>query len=93
MCAVALEGLDEYNTEVVKRILEKYPKNYEISETLYLVSSEDDDSSEVARNVGIRGDDRIEGAGGIVFRLWQRYSGFADIELWEWLDDAFETSK
>ena len=48
-------------------------------------------TQEVAVRAGIKGEDRIEDASGVVFRLNGAYAGFAARSLWEWLGQAEET--
>ena len=90
---VVLDEATEENLEVGKRIGQKYPDHYRLNETFYLIKTSYDNSLDVAHVIGIRGNDRIDGSGGVVFRLSQRYSGFAEGNLWEWLEDAFEEVK
>ena len=91
--AVLLDEVEADNSEVEKLIHENYPDNYKFNNSVYFISSQDDTSLEIARVIGIRGKDRIKTSGGVVFRLSQRYAGFAHGDLWEWLDDAFEKTK
>ena len=90
---VALEGLDQFNVEVAKRLAENYPDHYKISDTFFLVGSSPGSTGEISRQAGLRGDNRIEGSGGVVFLLLKRYTGFAASELWEWLDRNFEETE
>ena len=78
--------LTEPNTEVETRIRDKYTGRefYKLNDTFYMVRS-DGISEEVAVNVGIKGDDRIESATGAVFKLNGAYAGYAQKSLWEWL--------
>ena len=64
---------------------EAEPAPYELLPgSVYLVKSFLS-SDEIARLVGIKGDDRD--AAGVVFRLGTGYAGFTKKALWEWLDD------
>ncbi len=76
--------LQDENDEVVKRIEKEYPNNHAVSSTSFLVRT-DEISEKVAIKVGIKGDDRINDASGVVFRLNGAYSGYASRALWEWL--------
>lgn len=76
--------LTDHNDEVVSRIKEKYPKCYSVNEGCFLVRC-DDLTQDVAVAVGIKGEDQVENAGGVVLKLNGAYSGFASRALWEWL--------
>ncbi len=76
--------LTEANAEVDERIQNKYPKRYRLNDTFYLVRS-DNISEEVAINVGIKGDDRVEEVTGAVFKLNGAYAGYSQTSLWDWL--------
>lgn len=75
--------LEAPNDQVVERIKAHYSRFYRISDTCYLVRS-DDVSSQVADKIGL-GTPPLEGALGAVFRLNGSYSGFASPSLWEWV--------
>lgn len=81
--------LRETNDEVAKRVREKYPTAYEMTETCFLVQS-DFIAENVAVSVGIKGEDRIGEASGVVFRLNGHYAGFTSRSLWDWLSQAEE---
>ena len=85
--AVHMIVLSRPNDAVASRIQETYPDNYEITHTCCLVQSKDI-SQKIAVTVGIKGENRIDNATGVVFRLNGAYSGFASRALWEWLDQA-----
>lgn len=79
--------LNEANPEIAERIAESYPTHYRFSDTVFLVS--DDALAEtVSVNVGIKGDDRVDEARGVVFRLNGAYAGYTKRALWEWLSEA-----
>ena len=87
---VVLDEVTEENIEIGRRVSEKYPDHYRLNESFYLIKTQEDKSVDIARMIGIRGEDQVENCGGVVFRLSQHYSGFAAGSLWEWLEDAFE---
>ena len=58
-----------------------------MADNLVLVAS-DDIAEQVAQKVGIKGENRIEGVTGAVFKLNGAYAGFASRALWEWLTEA-----
>ena len=62
----------------------KYPAHYELNKTFFLVKSESA-AKTIAANVGIGGDNRVEGVNGVVFKLNKSYSGFTSDSLWHWL--------
>ena len=76
--------LTEANAEVDERIEIKYPRRYKLNDTFYLVRS-DSISEEVAINVGIKGDGRVQDVTGVVFKLNGSYAGYANTSLWDWL--------
>ena len=79
--------LNEANQKAAERIAKSYPTHYRFSDTVFLVS--DDALAEtVSVNVGIKGDDRIDEAGGVVFHLNGTYAGYTKRVLWEWLSEA-----
>ena len=71
--------LGQTNSEAIERIKDKYPDCYELSETAFLVSS-DQISQKISTNIGIG-----ENFSGVVFKLNQAYSGYFKRSLWEWL--------
>ena len=78
------------HSQISERIRSQYPgttEHFKLSDNLYLVRS-DSIADAVARAVGIKGDDLIENATGIVFRLNTAYAGFASRSIWEWLELA-----
>ena len=86
MCMFAVI-LNEANQKAAERIAESYPAYYRFSDTVFLVS--DDALAEtVSASVGIKGDDRIDEAGGVVFHLNGAYAGYTKRVLWEWLSEA-----
>lgn len=82
--------LREENTEVARRVENRYPGYYQLNDTFFLV--QDNGIAEtVAKSLGIKGDDRIESASGVVFRLNNiAYSGFTVRSLWDWLQKTEE---
>ena len=88
MCTFAIV-LNETNPAVAERIEEKYPDRYRITDTSFLVA-DDTIAERVATAVGIKGDDRIENAAGVVFKLNGVYSGHSSRSLWDWLTLAEE---
>ena len=72
------------NEKVSERI-QAY-RNYPISDRSYLLSSSEI-SGEIAKVIGLQGDDRIDDALGIVFKLNGAYSGYFTKSVWEWLSN------
>ena len=81
--------LDNENHDAVERIRTKYSNYHELSRTLFLVHT-DAIADQVARTIGIKGDNRIEGAEGVVFKLNHSYAGYTSRALWDWLTQAEE---
>lgn len=82
-------ALSDPNPEVAERVRGAYPECYRLSDTLFLVA-DNTIAENVAISVGIKGDDRIEGASGVVFKLNETWSGYAARSLWDWLTLAEE---
>lgn len=79
--------LHETNSEVAQRIKTEYPNNFMYTDTFYLVES-NSIAATVALNIGLKGDDRIEEASGVVFKLNHSFSGYTKRSLWDWLSDV-----
>ena len=77
------------NPMVVQRIKEEYPNAYSLTSTFFLVQS-NSIAEDVAIAAGIKGDEKVENARGVVFRLNGSYSGFTKSSLWDWLQQAQE---
>ena len=76
-------ALSEPNPDAIQRIKGKHPRHYELNDASFLVEG-DYLAEDVATEVGIKGENRIETAYGAVFKLNRYYSGFAAKSLWEW---------
>lgn len=83
--------LKRSNPEVSKRIRETYPDSYSLTDTFFLVQSTGI-AQAVATAAGIKGEDRIKDASGVVFRLNRSYSGYTERALWDWLEQVQERS-
>ena len=59
---------------------------FQLSPTFAVVSSSGVSGS-VAEGVGIKGENKVEGASGVVFKLSSAYSGYTVSSLWEWLGE------
>ena len=76
--------LAEPNVQLAKRIEDKYPHCYKLNDLAFLVEG-DLLAEDIAVEVGIKGDERIEQAVGVVFKLNRSYSGYSPRSLWDWL--------
>ena len=76
--------LTKANTAVANRIAERFPEHLPLNGQCFLVRSKDI-SDKIAHEVGIKGEERIEDAFGVVFKLSETYAGYASRSLWEWL--------
>ena len=86
--AVVLNGA---HPEVAERIEKAYPDFYQLNDTFFLVQKDGIIPAEnVAISLGIKGDDRVENADGVVFRLNNAYAGHSARSLWDWLGQAEE---
>ena len=81
--------LTQPNKEVVARIRKAYPDRHQVTTTCFLVQSKQI-TQDIAINIGLKGEARVEGAVGVVFKLNGAYSGYATRALWEWLSQAEE---
>ena len=82
---VALDADGEVASEMVEERLKRSVSDfYRLSPSVFVVSA-DLLSSELANAAGIKGDDRLSDATGVVFRI-DGYSGFTDRSLWEWME-------
>ena len=72
--------------QVIKRLNKCYPDHYSYhgKENVVLVRTSDL-TEEVAVNIGIKGDRKLEASTGAVFKLNSHYSGFTNGTVWEWL--------
>ena len=64
--------LNRPNPGVTGRLQERYPESFRFTDTCYLVQT-DAIAETVATDAGIKGDDRIEEASGVVFKLNKSY--------------------
>ncbi len=85
--AVILDADGEAESERVEaRLRKKFSSLYRLSPSVFVVAA-DLLSSELAESAGIKGEDRLEGATGVVFRI-DGYSGFTDGSMWEWMGNV-----
>ena len=83
--------LNEPNREVDERIAKAYPRRFKYTDTCYLVAFDESVITEdIAEGTGLKGEDRIENASGVVFKLNAAYSGYTKKTLWEWLNSVEE---
>ena len=79
--------LVEPNDTVMGRLVEAYPEpDHVVLTPTFAVVSADGISSDVAKKVGITGDNRVHDASGAVFQLTSSYAGHTRRALWEWLN-------
>ena len=81
--------LNEPNAEIEQRLRERYPNAFSLTDTFHLVQDQTI-TENITVNIGLKGDDRVEPARGVVFRLNGSYSGYTTRALWEWLEQAEE---
>lgn len=71
---------------VAERTRKHYPGSFEYTDTFFLVHGEIDDlASTIAAKVGLKGEEQVSGASGVVFKLNHGYSGYTKPDLWDWL--------
>ena len=78
--------LNEPNKKVVEKIKEIYPppQFYEISPLSFLLATPEF-PRDIALKIGLREENLIEDALGVVFKLNGAYSGYSYHELWDWI--------
>jgi hypothetical protein len=89
--AVFAIALDEANPEVEERIQNVYPDHYKMNDIVFLVEG-DTIPETIAVAIGIKGENQIDGAGGVVLRLYEfSYSGYSRRGLWDWFNKVEES--
>ena len=74
------------NPTVAERTRRHYPDSYKYTDRFFLVRGDIDDlASTIAAKVGLKGNERVPDASGVVLKLNQGYSGYTKPDLWEWL--------
>jgi len=82
--AVALDNDGAASAEEVNdRLKSRGASFHRLSSTVFVVAA-DLLSDQIAELAGIKGDDRLQSATGVVFRI-DSYAGFASRSVWEWL--------
>ena len=80
---------DKPNTAIDRRISEMYPVCFKHTDTFHLVSADPPVvSQDIAEVVGIKGDDRVGGSSGDMFKMHSAYSGYTQQPLWKWLSSV-----
>lgn len=78
--------LKEPNDEVAARIEAEFRDVFGYTDTFWLVRCNAPTlTGQVAEAAGIKGEERVREASGVVFRLGAGYSGYTNRTLWEWL--------
>lgn len=87
--AVFAAYLDGKTDEAAARIKERYSGAHLelLDERLYLISA-DTIAETVARRIGLKGDNQVNGVTGVVFKLNAAYAGFTYRSIWDWLKEA-----
>ena len=82
--AVFLDG--EKMDAVKKRLAEIYPNHYDYHNNKQVVLVRADKvAGQIADDLGITGEKKIEGATGAVIKLNAAYAGLTKNDLWDWL--------
>ena len=83
--------LRQANEVVSTKIEENYPGAYAYTGEFYLIAAEGEVyTNDIAIRIGIKGENRIPGSSGVVFKLNTGYSGHTEKGLWEWLSSMDE---
>lgn len=92
--AVFAAFLDGDTRAARARIDKYYPgiHQLELSDHLFLIRS-DSIAETVAQNIGLKGDDRLPDARGVVFKLNAAYAGFTYRSVWDWLAEAERSTR
>lgn len=78
--------LQEPNREIHQRLSDNFSNYFSYTDTFFLLEAERLLTEEVAKIVGVKGDNRLQGISGWVLRLDDyTYSGYTSKSLWEWL--------
>ena len=72
------------SAKVEKRLKNTVSSLYRLTPSVF-VAATDLLSSELAAAAGLKGDNRLDGATGVVFRI-DNYSGYTDGAMWEWME-------
>ena len=81
--AVFAVALTQKNDAVKERIKDLYPNNYQLSSTLFFLTSSEL-THEIATKIGIRDEPRVPRGNGVVLRF-NAYAGYTNKALWEWM--------
>ena len=80
---------DGSNSEIETQISNHYSASdylFKYADNTWLVvGSQGETAESVATNVGLKGENRIDEASGVVFKLNAGYAGYTRKDLWEWL--------
>ena len=78
--------LENRSESAVERAESAYTEQdtYQINDMAILIRTKDS-PLDVAHSCGIRGENRVEGASGVVYRIPRGWAGYADKELWKWM--------
>ncbi len=80
------------NAAVGERVQRSCPEAFKYNDTTFLVIDSSPITENIAIQVGIKGDDRVDDASGFVVKLGSppSYSGYTNRSLWDWLGAAGE---
>ena len=77
---------DEKNEETKKLIVSNYKDHMFVYDGYCLVKAPNVTSASVAKDLGIWNEETKASSYGVVLKLNGSYSGYADEEIWNWLD-------
>ncbi len=94
MMRIYVIALNKANQKIRNLISEAYPgsAHYKITDTSFLVRT-DKLAEDVAREIGLKGEQQTQDALGVVFKINSSYSGFNERGLWDWLRAAEEMNE
>lgn len=80
------------NQSVAEKIQSVYPQNFKYNDTTFFVADNRPVTENIAFDIGIKGENRIDDASGVVLKLGASpsYSGYTNRSLWDWLGAAGE---
>ncbi|MBE8191317.1 MAG: hypothetical protein HAW64_03760 [Alphaproteobacteria bacterium] len=87
--SIFITTLQSKEEEIGSKISTSYEGSYyRLPDTsVYLISTADF-SEEICEKIGLKGEDRIEGALGAVFKMNSSYAGYSTQNLWDWIERA-----
>ncbi len=81
-------ALGERNNEIKKAIEKAYPDEHHELQDMFFLIQDPASARDVAVKIRLRGDNQVEDANGVVFKINSAYAGYTYSDLWDWLENA-----